>query len=199
MIKISVRHNLDKVARDLERLGGDVDKAVVMAINKTADKGKAEMTRAIAAEFKIPAHEVRGQLHVQKAYARKNILRAVLEVVPTQGKGRSLNLIRFLERSVSLAEARRRAKKGTLAQLGFRIKTAGGVKQIKGAFVGNKGRTVFAREGKDRTPIKALSTIGVPQMFNTKRVSSRVVRRIVEEFPVEFGRATRLILERRRG
>ncbi|MEW6612694.1 MAG: phage tail protein [Pseudomonadota bacterium] len=198
MIKIDIRHNIREQAAQLAKLGRELqDKAVAMALNKTADKGKTEMTRAITSEFNIKASDVRPQLNVRKASAKGINLVALLQAFASKRKGRSLNLIRFLERKVTLAEARRREKRGTLNQLGFQIKKRGGVKQIKGAFIGNKGRTVFIREGKERTPIKSLQTIDVPQMFNTRRINERVVRRIQKEFPVEFARAVQLLLNRR--
>ncbi len=197
MITIDVRHNIREQAAQLSRLSRDLqDKATSMALNKTTEKGKVEMTRVITAEFNIKASELRPRLNVHKASAKGNQLVAMLQAFPSRSAGRSLNLIHFLERKISLAEARRRGKKGTLNQVGFQIKK-GGVKQIKGAFIGNKGRTVFMREGKERTPIKAVQTIDVPQMFNTRRINERVVRKIQAEFPVEFVRAVRFLLDRK--
>lgn len=198
MIRIDIRHNIREQKAELAKLSRDLqDKAVAMALNKTTDKGKTEMVRAITSEFAIKASEVRPRLNVRKASAKGDRLVALLHAFASRRKGRSLNLIRFLERKVSLAEARRRDKRGTLNHLGFKIKKRGGVKQIKGAFIGNKGRTIFVREGKERTPIRALQTIDVPQMFTTRRINERVVRRIQKEFPVEFDRAVRLLLARR--
>lgn len=201
MIDIDIKSDIDKLSRNMTRLGKELqDKAIRMAINKTGDKARTEMTRAITSEFAIKASEVRPNLRVRRASTGGlNKLSAVLHAFASGRKGRSLNLIRFMERKVSLAEARRRDKKGTRNQLGFQIKKRGGIKQIKGAFVGNDGRTIFIREGDARTPIKALQTIDVPQMFNTKRINERVVKRIKKEFPIEFERAVRVLLNRLKG
>ena len=96
---------------------------------------------------------------------------------------------------MTLAEGRRRNKAGTQNQLRFQIKKVGGKKIISGAFIGNKGRTVFIRETGDRLPIKALSTIDVPQMFNTRRIKKRVIKRIEKELPIEFDRAINAVLK----
>lgn len=93
-----------------------------------------------------------------------------------------------MERSVTLAEARRRAKGGTLNQLRFKFKRRGGKTTITGAFIANHGRTVFVRTGKTRLPIKAVRTIGVPQMFSTKKNITMIKRWISTNFPRIFER-----------
>lgn len=194
MIRIDIRSNIQEQSKALLKLSQQLqDKAVVMALNKTIEKGKAEMVRAITAEYRVSSSEVRAQLSLRKAFARKMRFEAALSILSSSRKGRSLNLIHFLERKVSLATARRRGKAGTRNQLGFQIKKQGGTKQIGGAFVGNKGRTIFIREGKGRLPIKPLQTINVPQMFNARLVNQRVVKRIEAEFPIEFARAVRYL------
>lgn len=50
----------------------------------------------------------------------------------------------------------------------FKIKRNGPRKLIPGAFLINDGKTVMIRVGKQRLPIKALQTINVAQMFNTR-------------------------------
>ena len=106
-----------------------------------------------------------------------------------------------MERFVSLAQARKRAKAGDLAQLRFKIRKTGGMRMIKGAFIGNQGRTVFVRVAgtvmasrskytgsKYAEQIRAVSTVDVPGMFNTKRINSKVVAAMKDKFPVIFQR-----------
>jgi len=195
MIEVKVGHNIKQVSRGLGKLQrGLCDKAAVMALNKTVAKGKTEMGRAIRSEFAIKAADVRPRLQVIRA--RRGKLVAELNPFASARRGRSLNLIRFLENKVTMAEGRRRKKSGTQNVLRFKIKKGSAPKTIKGAFVGNKGRTVFRRTGKERLPIEAVSTIDVPQMFNTKRINKRVVAKIQKDFPIEFERAARLVLRR---
>jgi len=211
MISISIKTDIDKTVRELERIRRGIgERATVMALNKTAAKAKTEMVRAITSEYVIRASDVRPRMRVQRA--RRGRLTAVLDpFASVSRRGRSLNVVHFLERKVSLAEARRRRKAGTLSQLRFRIKKTGGPRTIKGAFIGNKGRTIFERVPgsvmssrekysgtKHAEGIRPVQTLGVPQMFGVRRISDRVVRRIRKEFPIEFDRAVRQVLRSRR-
>lgn len=105
-----------------------------------------------------------------------------------------MNLIAFETGTLTKRTAKKAGRAGAAGQLGFQILRSGGRKVIPGAFVGNKGRTVFIREGKGRTPIKALNTIDVPQMFNTKRVNQVVRRVMIERFGANFKRELRVVL-----
>lgn len=190
MIEFSIKADFKGVQRKLDQLSTNLQARVVpAALNKVAAKAKTEMTRQITGEFNIRADDVRSRLRVTRAARRLSQWYATLDPFASARRGRSLNLIRFVEKSVTLAEVRRRQKAGTANQLRFQIKKNGGKQQITGAFIGNKGRTVFVRLGKERLPIKALSTIDVPQMFNTRRVALAVVARIEREMAVEFDRA----------
>jgi hypothetical protein len=201
VISISITHNFPDVQRRLRALHADLrDRVTVAALNKTADKARTEMVRGITTEFNIKAAEVRPRVAVRRASAKGSNLRVVaaIEALPGSRRGRAMNVIHFLEKSVSLAEARRRQKSGTLNQLRFKFKRTGGMKTIPGAFVltANRGTFVARRLGKARTPIEAVQVIDVPQMFNTQRINKRVLDRIRQEFPIEFDRAARVALER---
>jgi len=52
------------------------------------------------------------------------------------------------------------------------------------------------RVGKERLPIKALTTIDVAQMFNTKRINAKVVQMIEAKFPTIFANEVRYYTER---
>ena len=194
----------DGLKRKIDRLPAEMrDKAVRPAINKVAAKGTAELTRAITDEYAVKASEVRNAVWVRKAHG--DLLEAVITVFGSaKRRGRSLNLIHFLAAVQAAGKAHavrgKRVSKADRAaldkQLGFIIKKAGGIKKIEGAFLGNKGRTVFIREGKGRLPIKPLQVIGFSQMFNSKRVSARVMKKINDELPVEVDRAIAMLLAR---
>ena len=187
MIQIDIRPDLRAVERELSRLqDGLRDRVIAAAINKTADKARAEMTRQITGEFNIKAKDVRAQLKVRRATAKGAMLVAELEAMSKLGGRRSLNLIHFA--------ARQTAKGVTI-----KVKRGGARKLIAGAWIGNDGRTVFQRVGKQRLPIKALQTIDVPQMFNTRRLNAAVVRKIQTELPVEIGRALVALAAKSRG
>jgi len=179
-----LQKNLDSIRKGL---GG---RAVAMALNKTAGKAKTTMKQAIAETYEIPKGIVGGRLRVIKASSKFGKLRSVLTV---RGK-RSLNTIRFLKNKGRVQSAIRRGKRPP--QLLFKIKRGGVKKPIKGAFLGNSGRTVFQRVGKARHPIKPVQTIGVPQAFASRRINQRVIARIRKELPVEVDRAVAQVLRK---
>jgi hypothetical protein len=166
------------------------------ALNKAAEQGRTAMTREISREYAVTAAFVRQRLRIKRASTGRGPLRLEAWLQGVDPK-RSANLIHFAEKSVTLAQARKRMKAGeggtqTLKgggqvqkalELRFKIKRSGPHKVIKGAFIGNKGRTVFIRSGDKRLPIQALQTINVPQMFNTKRVNAKVVAKIKAVLP----------------
>ena len=206
---LSIRHNFPDVIKRLERLPDDVaNKAMARALNATVQQAQGDMAREIGREFRLTQGEVRTRLRIARA-SSKGPLKLTASLLVTNGRGRSLNLARFMEKVVTLAQARTRMKGGEGGQhalrngamtrkaleLRFQIKRTGGKKMIKGAFLGNDGRTVFIRQGKDRLPIKALSTIDVPQMFNTKRINAAVRDAMLKRFRSNFDRELRAVLK----
>lgn len=204
MNSIHIRTNFPRVAAELEKLGEAIgNKAMVRAMNATLEQGKIQMARQISQEFRVSVAQVKYRLELRKASAKGGALRfeAVLSA-SNKAKGRSMNIIAFVERSVSLAEGRRRVKGGeggsytwgngvTLKkahELRFQIKRSGGQKLMPGAFIGNDGRTVFIRTGKDRLPIRAVNTIDVPQMFNARRINEVVRSVMLQKFDAYFTR-----------
>lgn len=211
-MRINVDFDYSEVARWSEGFGSNVvDMAKASALNKIADKAKTRMVREIAAEFEVSSAYVRDRLQIKRASAaaQRFVMEVTLAAV-APGNRRAANLIRFAETSITLAQARKRMKAGeggtqTLRsggqvqkalQLRFKIKRSGGKKMIEGAFIANKGRTVFIREGSKRLPIKALQTIDIPQMFNTKRINAVVVEMVKAELPALLERELQYYLSR---
>ena len=198
MTTISIRNNFPEIAAKLDRLGQDVgNKAVVRAINKTIDQGKTQMARQISQEFRISVGTAKQRLKVYKASARPGTFKFEASLEASQrGKGwRGMNLIAFVTKGkVSKASAKRSGRTDLSGQLQFQIKRGGGKKSIKGAFIANKGRTVFIRTGDERLPIETISTIDIPQMFNTRRVNKVVKRIMLDKFPTHFQRELRAVL-----
>ena len=186
-MQINIKTNFPDITKQLAVLHSDVrTKSLTSAVNKTIEQAKTQMVREITSEFNVQAAYVRDRLSIKRATFKAGALG--IEATLLGGGKRSANLIRFMERFVSLAQARKRAKAGDLAQLRFKIRKTGGMRMIKGAFIGNQGRTVFIRTTDKRLPIKALSTVDVPGMFNTKRINSKVVTAIKDKFPAIFER-----------
>jgi hypothetical protein len=200
---LTVTYDARAVQDMLKALPGELrDKASAMAINKTADKAKTEMKRQITAVYNLKSAEVGGALFVSKASAKASVVSAALYPTTLSGKkkGRAMNVIHFLEGKTTLGEAKKRGKAGTLAQLFFKFKKTGGKKSIgkegdkSAPFIGNKGRTVFRRTGKSRTPIESVQVIDVPQMFNTAALNKSVLQKAADDLLVETGRAVTQVL-----
>lgn len=192
---ISIRNNFPKVAAQLDRLGKDIgDKAMVRALNETVRQGKTAMARQISKEFRVKVGDAKDRLAVEYAKAKGGGIRFSASLKATRAtKGRGMNLIHFVMGTPT------RNKKGKLAQLKFQIKRTGGRKSIKGAFVARNrktgGEAVFIRDGKSRMPIQTLTTVDIPQMFNTRRVNS-VIRTVMQQrFEINFQRQLRAVLK----
>lgn len=193
---INIRNNFPEVAAKLNRIAEDVGhKAMVRALNTTVAQGKIEMARKISQEFRISVSAAKDRLAVRRASVRGGELRfqAFLEAT-RRGKGRSMNMIAFVNGKVSKASAKRQGNAALARQLQFQIKRSGGRKVIPGAFIGNDGRTMFIRTGKARLPIKAVNTIDIPQMFMTKRIHGVVVDMLVRKFTANFNRELSVVL-----
>ncbi|MDE2000902.1 MAG: phage tail protein [Burkholderiales bacterium] len=185
---------------ELRRLRSDLrGAAMAAALNKTADKARAEISRAIRQEFAVAPERVRNSIRVSGAAATSEArLQAVLTLFGSSSKrGRSLNLIHFLESKVTLAEHARRIKALTQKDLRFRIKRGGPLVTVPGAFLLPNGRTVMHRTGPGRLPIAPLQVIDIQQMFNTKRISARVLAKINADLPVEVQRAVKWMLSKK--
>ena len=173
MLSVTIKvQGIEDAIRKLNQMrDGLGNQAARSAVNKMADQAKTKMSAMIRQDYNISASLLRERLIVRKSFRADgaNISAALVGNPHSSGGKRSMNLIHFLERSVTLAESRRRARGGTLSELRFKVRRTGGKQMLRGAFIGNNGRTVFIREGKARLPIKPVQTIGVPQMFSTKK------------------------------
>lgn len=190
---------IEALRRNLARLPADIEAKVVQpALNRTAEKARAEINRAIPQEYAVKASEVRNAVEIRRA--RTGDLRAVLSVFGSARKrGRSMNLIHFLASVAGTKTRGSRAKKAELKalgrQLGFNIRRDAGLKSIAGAFVGNKGRTIFRRTGDARFPIEPVQVIGYSQMFGSQKISKRVLDKIRGDLPIEIDRALSRVLK----
>ncbi|EYC52892.1 hypothetical protein AZ34_11920 [Hylemonella gracilis str. Niagara R] len=198
-IKIGVQFNVKQVQDQVGRLKADLqDKVIAQALGKTAEKARAEMTRQITREFAIKAKDVRPSIYIDRPRMGK-VSMITIKAFPSKKGKRSRNVMLFGARPAPGSEKRRVKVKLPDGRWVMRVVSVGGGvsvkirkgesrKVIKGAFIGNKGRTVFMREGDGRLPIKGVQTIDVPQMFNTKRINEAVVRKILQDFPRELNR-----------
>lgn len=188
-ITISIKHDFPQLMAEMLAVQRDIaDKATARALNATVRQGEAEMARQISQTYRIKQADVRRRLNIRLARkAGGTVTLSVMLEATRRGKGRAMNLIAFM------TGGGRTLKSGQRQQLKFQIRRDGGRKQITGAFVGNKGRTIFIREGKARLPIKSVSTIDVPQMFNARTINETVRRIMLERFEANWHRELRTI------
>ena len=196
-MKFSIQTNFPDVQRALDRLSADVgNKATASALNKTVAQAKTAMSREIRAEFNVSAGKVAESLVVSKAIGSGARFSLSASLESKTRRGRSINLAAFDARQTS---------KG----VSFKIKKNGPRKLIPGAFLINEGRTVMIRVpdkqmksrgkyalNKHSQAIKALQTIDVAQMFNTKRINAKVLRFVEDKFPTIFANEAKYFTDR---
>lgn len=184
MIKLNIKTDFRDVERMLKQLPKEIEQvAMARTLNRVVDSARTKMRQEIGQEFNLPAREIRERLFVRPA--RRGGQGAMTAELYSTGRsgGRSINLIRFVERKVSLAEGRRRAKAGTAKDVYVKVLRKGGPKRVADAFIANKGRTMFRRVGKARLPIEPVQVVDVPAMFTTRRINEKVIAHIRKVMP----------------
>jgi hypothetical protein len=195
MITISVKGDVLPIVNDLNSISkGLGDRALVSSLNKTIAKAKTEMSSRIRDEYNISAAAIREKLVVEKASRSGDRYAAILSGNPLGSRRRGLNVIRFLNVGATQS-ATRRGSNNLQAELRFKIKKAGGLKGIKGAFILNvPGHPVMRRKRSGDRGIEGVVTIGVPQMFQAKKVQIPVRRSIGQNFERIFNSDVRYFL-----
>lgn len=194
-VQLSIQTNFPEVQRKLDLLHKEVaDKAAARALNRAIEQARTQMGREIRAEFMVDARYVRERLRIKRATFRAGVLGLSATLDGSSGK-RSANLVRFGARQVGTG-------------VSVKIKRNGGRKVAAGAFIANKGRTVFkrvpgtvmnARRGsrglQHRERIEPVQTVDVPQMFNTRRIKAAVTAAVQQRFPAIFARELAFALQ----
>lgn len=185
-MRITIQTNFPEVQRALVGLRQEVaQKATARALNRAIEQARTQMSREIRAEYAVDTRFIGQRLRIKRAsfFNGRLGLEAALDA---QEKPRSANVIRFKAKAT---------KKGVTVK----IKRKGARELISNAFIGNKGRTVFARVsgtkmasrkwgGKHGERIEPVQTIDLPQMFNAKRINAAVVAALRAKFPAIFER-----------
>lgn len=193
MFKFDVRlTGVQQTVDQLNRLQRDLgDKVIVAALNETVKQARTQISRRIRDEYNVDAAIVREKLSIVRATRAGMRFTATLFGNPYGKRQRSLNVIRFL-REGATKKATRRAANQLRADLRFRIRKSGGDIAIPGSFILNvPGNPVMERKnGK----IVGVRTIGVPSMFQAKKVQQPVHKWIADNFPRIFAREARYYL-----
>jgi hypothetical protein len=187
MVTLNITTNFDKVQRAMDTMRQDIaTKAMARALNRTTDLGKTEMSKQIRARFNMTKAKVDEKLYIRRAVFSQGRF-GLSAVLGSASKKRGLNIINF---------AARQTKQGLTAK----IKKNGGRVLVSGkGFIGNGGRTAFKRVGKERLPIKALTTLDVPGMFRTRDIEKRVTAYMLQRFPQVFEREAAFYIRRFNG
>ena len=166
-MQYDVRLDIAEVKRMLGReLKEEIDKAVPGALNRTATSARVTAIGQINNITGLKKSSIRERLPIYKASRANPEARIV-------AKPFAPNLINF---------SARQTKRGVSANAWRKRKV------YKNSFIGNQGRTVFARVGKARLPIKALKGPSVPRTFIKQEVESAIRATIQTKFPEEFER-----------
>lgn len=173
MITLSVKGTVDAIVKELNRLQREVvPKATARALNRTITTVNNEAARAISKRTGMGVRSIKEKLRIYKAGPHK----LVAEIVAPK---HAPNLIRY---------GARRTKKGVSAKAWNQRKV------YKHTFIANDGRTVFARVGKARLPIKPIYGPSLPRTF-VKQAIREVMEKVgAERFPIEFTRELRFLL-----
>lgn len=171
-MQLTISHDFPRIAAKLAELRDDIaNRAQASALNKAADQGKTAAVREIAARYAVKASYARERVSIRRATFKQGRFSMEVQIRAGNGAKRAANVIAF-------------AAKQNKVGVAVKIRRDAPRQTIRGAFIGNKGRTVFRRVGRGRLPIEPVQTIDVPQMFNARKVKDTVVRIIQERLPV---------------
>ncbi len=190
MLKIDVKSDISGALAKLERIASEVkDKALVRALNKTADQVKVQASREIRdAGYNIKVSRIKRAMSVRKA--KKSELRAMVKAL-----GNPIGLIAY--------EARQ-------TKAGVTIAVKNGRKLIPHAFIatkhdGNKAVLIRVSNRHEKVRTKAgkviWSAVGkqelfgpsVPSAFISKVVTEAMLSAVYTRFPKVFAQELRFV------
>jgi len=173
-MQISVEADIKAATQGLLLLERDINTAAVAALNKVAVTARAQAARSISQQSGLPVNQVRER--VPLARANRYTLEAAISA-----RKYAPNLIRY---------SARQTKPGVSANAWRQRKV------YRGTFIANKGRTVFARVGPERLPIKAVYGPSVPRTFIKDETLRAISTTVATRFPLELERALRALLRK---
>ncbi|ALS63646.1 phage tail protein [Pandoraea apista] len=178
MLSLNVRADVKGITADLSRYLGEEKKAVVRALNKTANQARTEASKEVrAVGYNIKASAIKKSFAIKRASAG-NL------VVTLKATGRPIGLINYGARQ---------------GGGGVSVQVKSGRKVLKHAFIAsmpNGHRGVFERTGKGHKkvvrngkvmrsglPIKELFGPSIPQSLANDAVEKAVMAKIRQKFP----------------
>ena len=174
-MQINVMSNIKDVKRQMTKVERKVlPKATSQALNKTLTRAYTFVVRETAKATGMKQKDLRQLVSKKKASARYQEAMIII-------RGKAPNLIRF--------NARENA-------VGVSATSWGNRKTYHGAFIGNSGRTVFARTSAKNLPIRALPGARPPREVVRQKIEEATAVFGIKQFQKEFARAVNLQLSR---
>lgn len=178
MLTVSVESNVKEQLARLQAGRRDLEeKAIVRALNRTADNVRAEATRRIRETYTLKASTVRSQMSIGRAWGGK------LEA-SVSANGRPIPLFEFsarwTPRMKGASFAVKRGQRKTLPNTFIATMASGKV-------------GVFERRGPKRLPIEQKYSIGVPGMFGAKDVQAVLQQIALDSFDKNFRQQLRFL------
>lgn len=179
---INISSDFSDLVKALRTLPDKIQgKVLVPALKDVSKLGRTQAIRGITSEFNIDRPTVSSSFSIQITKENTLLSNGIThkaELVASSGRRRAFNAVRFMERKIFLSASRKRSRAGTKNQIHIRVLKTGSFKTLgKNAFLGNKGRTVF-RVIPGTKKLEPISTIGVSQMFSTRRINEVVLERM---------------------
>lgn len=186
-MRLDVRHDLDRVKKELRHIQKTIPAAMSAALNKTAAGVRTDAGGPLAKLTGLGVNTVKQAIKLRKASPGQ--LMAILEA-----RERPLNMIRFMSAGQKRAMASRSKKRGgkVLKIGGARKAPWGKPREYKpGAaiFIGNSGRTVFVRESKRRGDIHGMWGPSLPREMVRGEIRAATLSSFRRRWNLEIDRA----------
>jgi len=155
---------LDKVLAALNpRATG---KALARTLNEVGSELKTSTVKDVRTTYNVKASGLKRKLKTTNATYHN--LKWTMDV-PADKR---INIINFGARKVRTG-------------VSIKIMNKGSRKVIKGAFIANSGKTVFQRKGKERLPLKTVTSMSPSQMIS-KALKDRKIDEAMRKVPNKF-------------
>lgn len=164
-IKITADKAVERAKKLLSEVPGGVETALMRAVNRAAQSGKAQTVREVRARYTVKAGDIRKTLTTTKA-TRTNL---EAEIV-SRGSPLGLAYFKHTPRTDTTGAARKRVR--------VAVKKEGGLKPLGQAFVW-QGK-IMQRIGKTRPPIEKKIGPAVPSMIGNPDVVEAIEEKTQE-------------------
>lgn len=178
MLKLDVKNDVKGIVADFKRYAGDHEKAVVRALNKTAQQARTAASQEVrAAGYNIKASAIKSSFAITKA-AKGRL------VVVLKATGRPIALINYGARQTKSGVSVQVKAGRTILRHAFIASMPNGHRGVYER-IGNTHRKVIRNGKAVRTalPIKELFGPSIPQSLANATVEAAIMAKIKQKFP----------------